>query len=183
MSGRFYVGQPDYLEQLNELDDLVAGAAYTADNVTVADAGNYFTATDVEGVLQEIGDALPDGNVAELAVANTFTKAQSSAINNLGTVTGTVTIDASASNTVRMVLGGNITLAAPTNPLSAQNLGIHIIQDATGSRTVTWNSVFKWAGAVPPTLTILANGRDFVACTYDPVSAVWVCSLGVKGAS
>jgi hypothetical protein len=183
MSGRFYVGQPDYLEQLNELDDLIAGAAYAADNVTVADAGNYFTATDVEGVLQEIGDSLPTGDIAELAVANTFTKAQTSQMVNLGTVTGTVTPNASLSNTFRMVLGGNITLANPTNLSSGQNFGVHIIQDATGGRTVSFGSMFKFTGGVPPELSVAQNARDFLACTYDDVSNVLVCSLGVKGAA
>jgi hypothetical protein len=115
--------------------------------------------------------------------ANTFTKSQTSALVNLTTVTGTVTINASNGNVQRLVLGGNITLAAPTNPLSGQNLGLHIIQDATGGRTITWNAIFKWAGGTLPTLSTAANARDFIAMTYDDIDNVWICSLAVKGAA
>jgi hypothetical protein len=124
-----------------------------------------------------------DAAKSSLAVANTFTKSQTSQMVTRGTVTGTVTIDASAGNSQRMVLGGNITLAAPSNPMSGQNLGLHIIQDGTGSRIITWNAVFKWAGGTAPSLSTTASARDFVAMTYDDVSAVWICSLSVKGAA
>lgn len=133
------------------------------------------------GKLQAQINAISAG--AQLGVANIFTKSQTSALVDLGTVTGTVTLDASAGNTQRLVLGGNITLANPNNAMSGQNLGIHLIQDGTGSRTITWGAAFKWAGGTAPTLTTTANGRDFLACTYDNVSSVWVCSLGVKGAA
>lgn len=177
-------------------DNLPEGAAqyFTAARVRAVVLTGLSTATNAAitasdtvlsafGKLQAQITALSASAGAQLGVANVFTKSQSSALVNLGTVTGTVTIDASAGNTQRLVLGGNITLANPNNAMSGQNLGIHIIQDGTGSRTITWGAAFKWAGGTAPTLTTTANGRDFLACTYDNVSSVWVCSLGVKGAA
>ena len=38
---------------------------------------------------------------------------------------------------------GNFTVNAQTNALDGDEITIIIIQDATGGRTVTWNSVFK----------------------------------------
>jgi hypothetical protein len=35
-----------------------------------------------------------------------------------------------------------------------------VVQDGTGSRTITWNSVFKWVGATAPTLSTAASSRD-----------------------
>lgn len=152
----------------------------TATNAAITASDTLLAAC---GKLQAQVSALSAAVGAQLGVANVFTKAQTSQMVNLGTVTGTVTLDASAGNTQRLVLGGNIAMLAPSNPMSGQNLGIHLIQDATGGRTVSWNSAFKWASGTPPTLTTAANGRDFLACTYDDVSSVWVCSLGVKGAA
>jgi hypothetical protein len=37
-----------------------------------------------------------------------------------------------------------------------------IIQDGTGSRTATFNSVFKFTGGTAPTLTTTAAARDIL---------------------
>lgn len=121
---------------------------------------------------------------ASLDVSNTYSASQSSAMVDLGTVTGAVTIDASAGNTQRMVLGGSVQIVTPTNPLSGQNLGLHLIQDGTGSHLITsWPSNFLWNLGTVPTLSTTANARDFVAATYDDISDAWICALTVKGAA
>lgn len=56
-------------------------------------------------------------------------------------------------------LGGNRTLAL-SNELVGMVFMIDLIQDATGSRTVTWFSGISWAGGSAPTLTTTANKRD-----------------------
>lgn len=55
---------------------------------------------------------------------------------------------------------GNITMAAPVNGRTGHRLEISIVQDATGSRLVTWNAVYKFAGAASPTLTTTASRKD-----------------------
>lgn len=44
---------------------------------------------------------------------------------------------------------------------------LDLIQDGTGSRTVTWFTTIKWAGGSAPTLTTTANKIDTVGilCT------------------
>lgn len=59
----------------------------------------------------------------------------------------------------KVVLGGNRTLAI-SNALVGQAFIIDLVQDATGSRTVTWFSTIKWAGGSAPTLTTDANAID-----------------------
>lgn len=55
-----------------------------------------------------------------------------------------LTIDASAGQIVVVgILTNNITINAPTNPAKGQRLTLQFTQDGTGSRTVTWNAVFK----------------------------------------
>ncbi len=58
-----------------------------------------------------------------------------------------------------VTLGGNRTLAAPTNMIAGSAI-LFVIQDGTGSRTLTWNSVFKWPGGVAPTLSTGINAVD-----------------------
>jgi hypothetical protein len=70
----------------------------------------------------------------------------------------TVTFDLSTSlHTV--TLGGNRTLAV-SNETVGQTFIIRLVQDATGSRTVTWFTTIKWAGGSAPTLTTTASKTD-----------------------
>ena len=59
-----------------------------------------------------------------------------------------------------VTLGGNRIMDAPTNPRVGQRLTLQIIQDGTGSRTLTWNSFFIWPAETPPTLSTGTNRMD-----------------------
>jgi hypothetical protein len=99
------------------------------------------------------------------------------------TLTGTATINANIANQIltdgptiswntslgsvaTVTLGGNRAIAAPTN-LKIGSYILHIIQDGTGGRTVTWNSVFKWPAGVAPVLTTTGNRRDLFSFVCD----------------
>jgi hypothetical protein len=70
----------------------------------------------------------------------------------------TITFDLSTSlHTV--TLGDNRTLAL-SNETVGQTFVIRLVQDGTGSRTVTWFSTIKWAGGSAPTLTTTASKTD-----------------------
>lgn len=60
----------------------------------------------------------------------------------------------------QVTLGGNRTLGAPSNLLAGQIYFLIVIQDGTGSRTLTWNSVFKWAAGTAPTLSTGTTKKD-----------------------
>lgn len=81
---------------------------------------------------------------------------------NATTLTDGATInwDASANQVTSVTLGGNRTFAAPTNMVDGGAYVLIVVQDGTGSRTITWNSVFKWVGGTAPTLTTTASARD-----------------------
>jgi len=72
----------------------------------------------------------------------------------------TVTPDFAASNNFTLTLGENLTIANPTNCTAGQSGSIFLIQDGTGSRTITWGSYFDWAGGTPPTLSTAAGSVD-----------------------
>jgi len=71
----------------------------------------------------------------------------------------TVTFNLDTSNIQQVTLEGNRTLAI-SNEDAGQVFVIKLIQDGTGSRTVTWFSTIKWAGGSAPTLTTTASKAD-----------------------
>ena len=79
----------------------------------------------------------------------------------------TVTWDASTQDVCKLTLGGNRTLAAPTNNTTGQFISILVIQDGTGSRTLTWNAVFEFASDTAPTLTTTASLGDIFVFRYN----------------
>lgn len=77
----------------------------------------------------------------------------------------TVNWDMSLGNGI-VTLAGNRTIAAPTN-LPVGMVSLRIVQDATGSRTLTWNALFKWVGGTAPTLTTTAAHYDVLTFYCD----------------
>jgi hypothetical protein len=51
-------------------------------------------------------------------------------------------------------------MAAPTNQVDGGFYHITVIQDGSGSRTITWNAVFKFPSDTAPTLTTTASEQD-----------------------
>ena len=79
----------------------------------------------------------------------------------------TVTLDASTQDVCKLTLGANRTMAAPTNNTTGQFISILVIQDGTGSRTLTWNAVFEFAEDTAPTLTTTAAKGDVFVFRYN----------------
>ena len=83
----------------------------------------------------------------------------------------TVTWDASTAPVCKLTLGGNRALSAPTNGATGQFISIAVIQDATGSRTLTWNSAYEFTGDTTPTLTTTVSKADVFVFRYN--GTVW----------
>jgi len=65
-----------------------------------------------------------------------------------------------------LTLTGSTTMAAPTN-MQVGTYILTVIQDSTGSRTITWNSVFKWPVGTAPVLTTTASHKDILSFVCD----------------
>ena len=100
-----------------------------------------------------------DADTAKTDVAQTFTASQRGEITTL-TSGSPVTPDFAASNNFTLTLGENLTIANPTNLVAGQSGSIFLVQDGTGSRTITWESYWDWAGGTPPTLSTAAGSVD-----------------------
>jgi len=79
----------------------------------------------------------------------------------------TITWDASVAQVAKVTLGGNRTLSAPTNGATGQFISLLVIQDGTGSRTLTWNSAYEFASDTAPTLTTTASLGDLFTFRYN----------------
>lgn len=102
-----------------------------------------------------------DADTAKTDLAQTFTKAQRGTITTL-TDGATITPDFAASNNYTVTLGGNRTLANPSNLTAGQSGSIFIVQDGTGSRTLAFGSYWDFASGTAPTLTTDASAVDRV---------------------
>jgi len=78
----------------------------------------------------------------------------------------TITWDAQAMPITKVTLTDNRILAAPTNGIAGAFISLLIIQDGTGSRTLTWNAVFEFPSETAPTLTTTADLADLFVFRY-----------------
>ena len=83
----------------------------------------------------------------------------------------TITWDVGTSPVAKVTLGGARTISAPTNGATGQFISLAVIQDATGSRTLTWNSVYEFTADTAPTLTTTASKADLFVFRYN--GTVW----------
>ena len=88
----------------------------------------------------------------------------------------TVAVDLSLANYYTLTLGGSRTLGAPTNQVAGQSGVIVITQDGTGSRTLAYNSVYKFPGGTAPTLTTTANAVDVLVYYVESATRI-TCRL------
>jgi hypothetical protein len=79
----------------------------------------------------------------------------------------TIDWDMATESVAKVTLGGNRTLNEPTNGSTGQFCSLLIIQDGTGSRTLTWNAVFEFTTDTAPTLTTTAGLADLFTFRYN----------------
>ena len=108
---------------------------------------------------------IEDGSYMSLAAA---------AINPEATLTdgSTINWNALTSPVAKVTLGGNRTIASASATAAGQFVSLLVIQDGTGSRTVTWNAAYEFASDTAPTLTTTANLGDLFVFRYN--GAKWL---------
>ena len=103
--------------------------------------------------------------------------AQAGAVAEIGTLTSgsTVTPDFATHCNFTLTLGTNVTLANPSNVIAGQSGSIFLVQDGTGSRTITFGSQYDFAGGTAPTLSTAASSvdrLDYIARTSSSIHCV-----------
>ena len=142
---------------------VVTGGSITGiTDLAVADGGTG--ASTLTGIIKGSGtSALTTATIgvdyAGIDTAQTFTKGQRGEITTL-TDGATITPDMADSNNFTVTLGGNRTLANPSNLTAGQTGSIVIVQDGTGSRTLAYGTQYEFIGGTAPTLSTAASSVD-----------------------
>lgn len=80
----------------------------------------------------------------------------------------TINTNAALGNHFRVTLGGNRTLANPTNAIDGQKILFEITQDGSGSRTLTLGNKFAFGSDITElTLSTAINKKDFLGVQYN----------------
>lgn len=110
----------------------IVKSIYTS--TTVTSLGELTSSDTIDGVLAPTITALTDG--------------------------ASIAVDMSLSCNFSVTLGGNRTLANPSNISAGQSGSFFITQDGSGSRTLAYGSYYKFPGGTAPTLSTAASATD-----------------------
>lgn len=174
----FAVGQPVRIARTSAPSTTWMQGIITAFNsgtgaMTVAVATFAGTGTHTDWTIALTGpDALPAATDAQVragtssdSAATPAALAAAAAFQAL-TDAATINWNAALGFNARVTLGGNRTMAAPTNLFDGLTYALAITQDGTGSRTLSWNSIFDWGDTGAPTLSTGAGKVDFAFGIY-----------------
>lgn len=147
-------------------DSAVTTAKIADSNVTTAKiAANAVDSTKVN-----------TSSVAVLGTAQEYTRAHNF---NATTLTDAANIswDLSQNQVAAVTLGGNRTLSNPTNQVDGAVYILEVKQDATGNRTLSFDTAYKWPGGTAPVVTPTANKISILTFISDGTSMYGVSSL------
>lgn len=123
-------------------------AARDAASYLEGDVGRIMQVKEGGGSLWQLADLAPSWNQIGAAPQQTLTDGAN------------IALDLSKGNSATVTLAGNRTLDNPTGIRSGETYLIEVVQDGTGSRTLTWGSAYDFAGGTPPTLSTGAADVD-----------------------
>ena len=145
------------------------------------------------------GENVPKVSVADLRYVRTSTTTDTTIRGNITYEAGSLKIGTSAraynpivtvtdaacisvnfalGNNFLVTLAGNRTLKAPANCTAGQTGNFYVIQDSTGSRTLSYNSAWQFVSAAAPTLSTGASDVDILV--YSARSATTIDSVLLK---
>jgi hypothetical protein len=122
---------------------VVAASATFSGNVSVASAN-------ITGI----------ASISDVVVSTVQVKANSFGTRLSLTDAASISVALNTSDKFIITLGGNRTLAAPTGLQPTQAGSILVVQDGTGSRTLSLNSVWKFPAGTAPTFSTSINSVD-----------------------
>lgn len=99
---------------------------------------------------------------AALAIAQSFTGRQRGVVQPL-TDAPTIAVDLILSNHYSVTIAGNRVLGSPTNVVAGHSGTITVTQDATGNRTLSFGSVWKFENGEAASISIQPNSDTVLA--------------------
>ena len=139
---------------------IATGAVGPTELAAGAVSANTKMAADVVGAREiRIGN-LAAANAVFTHNSATYAKAQLGRVESVTVGAANVTINFANCNIFNLTLGTNSNLNRPSNIAVGQAGTIFVTQDGTGSRTLSYSSVWDFAGGTAPTLTTTASAVD-----------------------
>lgn len=147
--------------------------------IAINGGATAFTATLTASPTATRTVTVPDATftLAGTNLAQSFSAAQRGSITAL-TDGATITPDFAAANNFSVTLGGNRTLANPSNLTAGQSGSIVITQDATGSRTLAYGTYWKFPSGTAPTLTTTASAVDVLVYYVESATRITARLIG-----
>lgn len=137
--------------------------------------------TSITGMLRGNGTALVAATAGTDFVApgtvTAFT-AQQNFANAALTDGASISWNLNTQQAASVTLGGNRTLANPTNLVNGGTYILRVVQDGTGSRTLAYGTAYKWPGGTAPTLSTGANAVDIITFVSDGTNMFGVIQKG-----
>jgi len=163
-------------QKLSELSDVAA--AQDSDSIYLVRSGTSYkilmSAIKALCSLWELtSDVITNKNNKNVNVTGAQAWVSSSTL----TDSTTISTNCDNGNVFSVTLGGNRTLANPTNLKNGATYLWIVKQDATGSRTLAFSTTFKFEGGTAPSLTTDANGVDVITGVSDGTNIYCVASL------
>lgn len=162
----------------NLTTDLAAKAPLASPTLTGTTTVTTLSATTVGAGTVNVSTALAVSGSASFTGSVTTTP-------DALTDAATILVNAALGNHFRVTLGASRTMGAPSNPTDGQLIKFEIIQDAGGSRAITWTGGaggYAFGADIPaPVLTITPNLRDFVGFIYNSTANLWYCLAVARG--
>lgn len=135
---------------------------YVAGNVTAVAGGTEGTDRAANGTFTE--------NIIAGAGADLDIRADLDFDGNIDDVIvklANVSWDLNTNQVTTLTLDGDLVLNNPTNQVDGSTYIIRPRQDGTGTRLLTYGSVYKFPGGTAPTLTTAASSKDIITCISD----------------
>jgi len=150
----------------------------TFDGVDIAtrDAVLTSTTTTANAALPKAGGTLTGAvDAGDQIISKAVFKDVGETLVTNGTSGSAATIDLENGNFYKITLTANCTLTFSNPPASgtAGSFTLFLVQDGTGSRTVTWPGTVDWAAATAPTLTTTAAAVDVLTFITLDGGTVW----------
>ena len=184
------------IDHIHEHGYLESGGPYhNADQIAIDDGNNYFTGTDVEAALQEIGADLAGGIVSDHGGLTGLadddhpqyvrtTDGGKEVINVVAASGTTETLDLGDGNVHDVTLTDDctFTLTGSTNGVECQ-MRVLLRQGASPPHTVTWPASVEWVGGEAPTLQNELNTWDWVYLVTLDGGTTWYAQHAGTGGS
>ena len=90
-----------------------------------------------------------------------------------------ITLDPTFGDVQYVTLTGNYSIGVPVNALDGSAIELYVVQDGTGGRTLTWNSIFLFQGGAQPILSQIPGGVDKFMMRYNATFGKWVVEIAL----